>query len=264
MSYPGARPEELPVLADPLFTPITDEKPFLAGNVRLIFSMKQVYTLFAVVGGALLVASAAIAVLLRRRGDPLVPGRSYAQVALVSGLIGANFLLCEHYLVLAFFKRLFVYYDSLVFGAIGFLILSGLGSIAITPRIRPWLQGVAALAMLALLAFHLDLPLPFVPERISPTAVLLVFAPVAFVTGSFFPGVFELCARNPLGVFALDAVGAGFGSLAAFFLPIAFGFRSFFIFAALVFIVTTAAVLLFHRGLARKAPEPEPAAAARA
>src|SRR5258705_7726643 len=129
----------------------------------------------------------------------------------------------------------------------GSLALRGRGSFAIPPRTRPWLQGLAAVAMLVLLAVHPDLPLPLAQGSFSPTVVLLVFAPVAFVTGSFFPGVFDLCARNPLGVFALDAVGAAFGSLAAFFLPIVFGFRSFFIVAAAVVLLTTAAVLLFHR-----------------
>jgi hypothetical protein len=256
---PEVEPQELPVLEDPLFTPITDDKPFLAGNVRLIFSMEQVYTLFAAVGGVLLAASAAVGLLLRRRGDPRIPGRSYLQVALLSALIGANFLLAEHYLVLAFFKRLFVFYDSLVLGAVAFLILSGLGSILIRPRFRGWLLALAGLSLGLLLAFHLELPARWgLQLTLGPTGVLLLFAPVAFVTGSFFPAVFDLAAANPLGVFAMDAVGAAFGSLAAFFLPIGFGFQAFFAFAAAVFLATLVAFALFVRRL-RAAAAPPPA-----
>ncbi len=248
LSNPEMEVKELPVPYDPLFTPITDEKPFLAGNVRHILSTAQVFTLFASLASVLAVASLAVIFLLWRRGDSGIPGRSTAGLFLVCGLIGANFLLAEHYLVLALFKKIFVFYDSLVLGAVGFLVLSGLGSILITPRWRLPLQFVAAAAMLALLCLHLEILPESASESIGAGGMLVLFVPVAFVTGSFFPGIFELAAKNPLGVFALDAIGAGFGSLASFFLPIAFGFRAFFIFAAAVFVATIAAYALFVRG----------------
>ncbi len=248
LAKPEVEASELSVLYDPFFTPITDEKPFLAGNVRHILTMGQVYTLFASLAAVLAVASLALVLLLRRRGDPGIPGRSTAALFLVCGLIGANFLLAEHYLVLALFKKIFVFYDALVLGAVGFLILSGLGSMLITPRWRLPLQLVAAAAMLLLLCLHVEALPASVSARIGAGGTLALFVPVAFVTGSFFPGIFELAAKNPLGVFALDAVGAAFGSLASFFLPIAFGFRAFFICAALVFVATIAAYALFVRG----------------
>jgi hypothetical protein len=211
--------------------------------------MDMVIQLFATLGGVLVLASAVVAFSLRRKGDPGIAGRSFFQVAVVSVLIGANFLLAEHYLVLALFKRLFVFYDSLILGAIGFLLLTGLGSILIAPRWRLPLQALGALCMAALLAFHFDLPARLgIGLHLDATQALLLFAPAAFVTGSFFPGVFEMAARNPLAVFAMDAVGAAFGSLAAFFVPIALGFRAFFIASAGVFLVTVVACALFQRG----------------
>jgi hypothetical protein len=74
-------------------------------------------------------------------------------------------------------------------------------------------------------------------------------APVALATGSFFPALFDQSARNPLGVFALDAIGAGLGSIVSTFIPILFGFGPFFVLAGLLFLVTAAANLAFHRGL---------------
>jgi hypothetical protein len=252
--YPEAFPAELPVLMDPLFTPIPDEKPFLAGNVRHILSTEQVYALFAAMGVTLLFAAAAVTASLRRRGNPGIPGRSYAKVAGLSALIGANFLLAEHYLVLALFRKLFVYHDSLMLGAIAFLVLSGMGSLLVAGRLRVALQALGAASLLALLAFQCR------PAGIGwdPGApwVFALFAPAALITGSFFPAIFDLAARNPLGVFALDAVGAAFGSLAAFLIPILFGFQTFFVVAAVVMVATVISSALFHHRLPGK-PEPQ-------
>ena len=134
---------------------------------------------------------------------------------------GANFLVIEHYLILALFQKLYVYRDALVLGAISFLIISGLGSTFITPRLRPVFQFAGGLFILLLLIFH---------ENLSPWQSLALLAPVAFVTGSFFPALFEAAAENPLGVFAADSIGAAIGSMASFFIPIVFGFSWFFAF----------------------------------
>ncbi len=236
----NTRVQELVVVADPEFRPITDEQPFLAGNVRHIFSMEQLYSLFAIACGTLLVIGALLAWGLRRSGDPRIAGRSYAQVAVLSFLIGANFVLFEHYLILALFKKLYVFHDALVLGAISFLVVSGLGSVVIAPRLRVPLQ---------LLACALVVGIHFAQESLSPTAMIVLVSPVAFVTGSFFPALFERSARNPLAVFAFDAIGAGLGSTCSFFLPIAFGFRHFFAVAGLVFLVTAFSTWRFFRGL---------------
>jgi hypothetical protein len=68
-----------------------------------------------------------------------------------------------------------------------------------------------------------------------------------FVTGSFFPALFEAAAHNPLTVFAMDAVGAALGSLTAFFIPIALGFSYFFPTTCALFMVTDLATYLFFR-----------------
>jgi hypothetical protein len=232
---------------EPGFKPITDEQPFLAGNVRHILSLKQVAALFGSVASVLAVAGIAIALALRRSGDPRIPGRSYRQVAGLSFLIGANFILIEHHVILALFQKTYVFHDALVLGAISFLVITGLGSAVAGGRSRGWIQGTAIIALVLALVLQ-----PVVPA----IAVLALLAPVAFATGTFFPALFELAARNPLAVFALDAIGAAAGSMAAFFIPIAFGFKAYFPFAAAVFLATCLLTRAFTRGLV---PEPEPA-----
>jgi spermidine synthase len=234
------------VQSDPHFKPITDDQPFLAGNVRHIFSMEQVYQLFAIVGSILGVAGVSILLVLRKSGDPRIPGRSYWQVAALSALIGANFILFEHYVILALFQKVYMFQDALLLGAISFLVISGLGSVLIGPRARVWLQAAAIL---------LTLPLVFFERDLSAGMIVALVAPVAFVTGSFFPALFDLAARNPLAVFAMDAVGAALGSMASFFIPIAFGFSVFFPVAAAVFFVTCLATWRFTRGLESETAE---------
>jgi len=220
------------------FRPISDDQPFLAGNMQHIFSTQQVGKLFALVGGLLVVFAGFLYLLLKKRGDPKIPGKTFPQVILISLFVGANFLVIEHYLILALFKKLYIYRDALVLGAISFLIISGLGSTFITPRLRPLLQFVGGLFILVLLFTHASL---------SPWANLALLAPVAFVTGSFFPALFEAAADNPLGVFAADSIGAAIGSLASFFIPIVFGFSWFFAFATVIFWATAIATYLFFR-----------------
>lgn len=233
-------PRALDVDPDPQFTPITDDRPFLAGNVRHILSVEQVFQLFAIGGGTLAVAGLAFLFGLSRVGNPQIPRRSYWSVAGLTLLIGANFLVMEHYLVLALFKRTFMYYDSLMMGAISFLILSGLGSLIASPRLRSMFTVLAVISTIVLMA---------VPSMLSPLAVVALVAPVAVVTGMFFPILFELAHHRPLAVFALDAIGAGIGTLLATFIPITFGFQVFFLLAGALFLLTAVMNWLFHRGL---------------
>jgi hypothetical protein len=220
------------------FRPISDDQPFLAGNVQHIFSMQQVGKLFLLVAGLMTGFALLLLLLVRKKGSSGVPGKSFLQVVLVSLFVGANFLVIEHYLILALFKKLYVYRDALVLGAISFLIISGLGSSLITPRLRPVFQFAGGLFILLLLIFH---------ENLSPWESLALLAPVAFVTGSFFPALFEAAAENPLGVFAADSIGAAIGSMASFFIPIVFGFSWFFAFATVMFWATAIATFLFFR-----------------
>jgi hypothetical protein len=223
------------------FRPISDNQPFLAGNVQHIFSLKQVGKLFALTGGLLAIFAGLLFLILRKKGDPRIPGKSFPQVVLISLFVGANFLVIEHYLILALFRKLYVYHDALVLGAISFLIISGLGSTFITSRRRPVFQLVGGVFILVLLLSQASLP---------PWANIALLAPVAFVTGSFFPALFEAAADNPLGVFAGDAIGAAIGSMASFFIPIVFGFTWFFAFATAMFWATAVATYLFFRTLA--------------
>ena len=230
------------VLDDPDYRPITDDQPFLAGNVAHIFSLAQVSKLFCLVAGVLVLLGLCIFFVLRKAGDPHIPGRSYWQVAGLSLLIGANFLVFEHFVILALFKKQYVFPDALVLGAVCFLILSGLGSILIRPR---WFS-VACGSGIVLFAL-----LVFFQSWLTPLALLGVAAPIAMITGSFFPALFELSHDNPLAVFALDAIGAGLGSMLAFFLPIAFGFSAFFPVAGGIFLLTCCASWLFFRPLTK-------------
>jgi hypothetical protein len=222
------------------FKPIRDNQPFLAGNVQHIFSLQQVGILFALIGGLLIGLGVLSLSLLRTRGNPNISGRSFSQVVLISLFVGANFLVIEHYLILALFQSLYVYRDALVLGAISFLIVTGLGSTFITARLRPLLQFTGGLFILLLLLFH---------DSLSPWANIALLAPVALVTGSFFPALFEAAAENPLAVFAADSIGAAIGSMASFFIPIVFGFSWFFVFATVMFWVTALGTFLFFRNL---------------
>ena len=77
--------------------------------------------------------------------------------------------------------------------------------------------------------------------------IILLLAPVAFVTGSFFPALFEAAADNPLGVFAADSIGAAIGSMTSFFIPIVLGFNWFFVIATVMFWVTVVTMYAFFR-----------------
>jgi hypothetical protein len=219
----------VPVVLDPAFRPITDAQPFLAGNVQNILSMRQVYQLFGVVAMFLVICGTAVLWKLKQISHTPIPGRSFAQVVLFGALIGANFLVVEHLAILVLFKRLYLFHDAVVLGAIGFLVVSSLGSILITPRLQLVLQVLSSVCVILVWIFSASL---------GPTVALLLLLPAAFVTGSFFPALFDAAAENPLAVFAADAVGAAAGSLTAFFLPIAFGFSALHGLAALLFLAT--------------------------
>ena len=238
--FQALRPRSYPVADDPDFVPITDQKPFLAGNVRYILSMSQVYQLFAMAGGALGIAGVAIWWALRHRGNPRIPARSFSAVAGLALLIGANFLMVEHTLVLILFRRLYVYDDVLGLGAIGFLTLSGLGSLLAARRLRPAFLIAAVPAMAVFLG---------TVERQSVLGLVLTFVPVGLATGMFFPALFDLAAENPLAVFAFDALGAGLGALAATFIPIAWGIDTFVTVSGAVFLLTVTVDAWFHHHL---------------
>jgi len=227
---------EIEVNDDPLFEPITDARPFLAGNIRNIFSLREIYLLFGMAAGLLVVIGVLLFVGLRKIGDPHVPGRSYGHVAALALLIGANFLVIEHFAVLVLFSRVYVYHQALVLGVIGFLVLTGLGSILIR-RARGVLLVIAVLIMVGLSLFA---------DNLTMAGNVLCLIPVVLVTGSLFPTLFEMASRNPLLVFAMDAVGSAAGAMLAYFIPVAFGFPSFFITTAVIFVATVLLTWRFY------------------
>lgn len=222
------------------FKPITDNQPFLAGNVQHIFSIDQVGRLFLLVAGILILFASVLILFIARKGKSFITGRTFNQTLWISVLVGANFLIMEHYLILALFKKMYVYHDALVLGAISFLIVSGLGSTLITAKHRPAFQFVGGVFILILL---------FSQDYLSPAANILLLAPIAFVTGSFFPALFEAASKKPLVVFAADAIGSAVGMMVAFFVPIIFGFSLYFIVGTVVFLSTAIGTYLFFKEL---------------
>jgi hypothetical protein len=242
-AVPGALaywPSLYEVSVDPDFVPIPDDRPYLAGNVRYILSMRQVHILFALAGGVMAAVGGAVWLTLRRRGDPQIPGRSFTAVGILAVLIGANFLLIEHSLVLALFRRMFVYDDALALAVVSFLCFTGLGSLCGSLVSRRWLLSFAVVGFCVVVLKGDRIPLPL---------VLLLLAPAALASGTFFPALFDWANPNPLAVFALDSIGAGLGAVLATFAPILFGFQALFAVAGAVFGLTAAADVLFHRGV---------------
>ena len=225
---------------DDAFKPITDNQPFLAGNVQHIFSVEQVGKLFLLVAGLLILFAGLLIFSMARKGKSYIPNRSFSQTLWISVLVGANFLVMEHYLILALFKKIYVYHDALVLGAISFLVISGLGSTLITTKYRPVFQLAGSVFILILLFSH---------NSLSPLANVLLLAPVAFVTGSFFPALFEAAAEKPRVVFAADAIGSAIGMMLSFFVPIVFGFNWFFVIGTAVFLITVMGTYLFFKDL---------------
>src|SRR5262249_38124393 len=119
----------------------------------------------------------------------------------------------------------------------------GLGSLIAARRLRPIALAAAAVAMVLFLAGVARLP----------TAGVLATVPIAFATGMFFPAIFDRAAGNPVVVFALDAVGSGWGALLSAFIPILWGIDAFLYVSGVVFLVTVAADAWFHGPLGRSA-----------
>lgn len=246
--YRSAIPRSFDVDEDPKFRPITDDRPFLAGNVSQILSIHQVNILYSLAGITLFTAIMAVWFSQCRGRESPIARRSMRTTALLAFLIGANFLMIEHALVLDLFRRHYVFDDSLAWGAVVFLLFSGIGSLIESKF------ALRAITIAALIATLITLAMP---DRLSTVAVVLLYAPAAAATGSFFPALFDRASKNPLSVFAFDAVGAAAGAMISSYIPIVFGFRAAGTISAAVFAITIVANRRFHRGLDAEA---EPAA----
>ena len=239
--FQAVRPRSYPVDDDPHFVPITDQKPFLAGNVRYILSMTQVVQLFGLAGGVLGLAGAAVWWGLRRRDDPRIEGRPFSAVASLALLIGANFLMMEHTLVLILFRRLYVYDDALGMGAIGFLTLSGLGSLVAVRRLRPAFAIAAIISMGFFLVHAERLSLSGSPPRHQRPSH---WSPATSSRRRVRPGGTQTRGRLRPG-----CRGGWLGALLATFIPIAWGIDTFILVSGAVFLLTVLADACFHRHL---------------
>ena len=229
-------PADYQVSADSQFQPVSDDQPYLGGNLSHIFSKEQIYKLYGFGAAVLMILGLVVYLLMRRRGDPQIPFRSYNSLALLAFLLGANFLLVEHHLVLLLFKYHYVFHDALMQAAVIYLILTGVGSMLGNAK---WRQ----------LIIWMSIPCYLILSIWSSLDIWLSIAliiPVAVASGTFFPRLFEKAANNPLGVFALDAMGAGLGSLLAAAVPILFGFQNYGYLALLVFAITIIVDQRFH------------------
>ena len=224
------------------FSPITDDQPYLAGNISNILSVSDVKTLFYLTAvGLLLVVGTIYYLILSQQGSA---GHRNYSVQLMAFLLGANFLMLEHICVLEIFRQRYIYYDALMIGVVLYLTLTGIGSLMVSSR---WTRLLIMLSWVGPILWLVWMNLT--GTGVIFTALLLA----TLVTGCMFPMLFEANPRDRLHIFALDAIGAAAGAMVAFFVPILFGMTAFRIFALAAYLVTT----LYFLGLKVKSSNSE-------
>lgn len=214
------------------FSPVTDDRPYLAGNIRNVLTPEDVQFLFYLLSVALVIVSGGIYWMFL--GTPNNFGQTSLRVQLLAFMLGANFLMLEHLCVLEIFRHRYVYYDAVLLGVTVFLTVTGIGSLLVRNRWLTFGTGLAALAAIAWIT-GLQRSLPILPVGILAVQIL--------VTGAMFPTLFERHESWRLHIFTMDAIGAAFGALFAFFIPIMFGFTVFQSLAMSVFLATVALML---------------------
>ncbi|UCD57200.1 MAG: hypothetical protein JSV16_15535 [Candidatus Hydrogenedentota bacterium] len=225
------------------YEPIVDDKPF-----SISAYVNQIRPGTLEIFGALLfvlvflIGAAAVRFLKKQTGERF-PAHEFHRVCLLAVLVGANFMILENFVIFKLYRYLAIPLDAIFLGTVGFLMITGLGSVSASqiPRI-PLITVGAALCGVSLLA----------GPRLSTPATLLVFLPLVGMTGSFFPSIFIGTRERLLSIFVMDAIGALVGGLISFFVPIFFGFNLFFFLTPLVFLLCSSMVLF---------ASPEPAAA---
>ena len=216
------------------FQPITDDRPYLGGNISKILSSEQIKLMFLILSMVVGICGV-IAMLVmhhRMRSSPC-PTNPFGFL-LVGLLIGANFMLLEHFCVTQLFQHLYAYYDSLLIGMVAFLTLTGLGSFLFP---RSWL--------IPLIGVSLLLSVGWFYEPASGMRALLLLIPLAMVAGTFFPVVFDQVPSGRLELFVMDALGAAMGALLSFFIPMLYGFRVFGIIVFVVLLLTMGGMFWF-------------------
>lgn len=238
--FPGMQPVSQQRLHLTDYRAITDDRPFMGGNISQMLSVGDIQWMFKRLAVLLGVVGVVLWVLLYRsmRRHPCPVPR--AVLLALSVLVGANFLLLEHLCVIQLFRHLYAYYDCLVIGIVGFLTLTGIGSLLIPRRLIPAIT-VATLILAAIYGWW--------GSRAWPVAGgITMLVPTVLITGTFFPLIFELIPAGRLQLFSMDAVGAALGTILAFFIPMLFGLQAFTIVAVSMFLITGICmlVLLFY------------------
>ena len=219
------------------YRPITDDRPFMGGNISQMLRVEDIQWMFRSLAIALGVAGVIVWVLLHRsmRDDSCPVPR--AVLFTLGVLLGANFLLLEHLCVIQLFRQLYSYYDALVIAIVAFLTLTGIGSLLIPKRLLPTIT-VVTLVLATIFALW--------GSRAWPVAGgITMLVPAVLITGTFFPVIFEAIPMGRLQLFSMDAVGAALGAILAFFVPMLFGFQVFTIVAMSVFLITGICMLAF-------------------
>lgn len=232
------------------FQEITDNRPYLAGNMSEMIAEKDIIWMFWILTSIISVAGGIVCVMLwnplKRQNAPVHP----AALLLAGILVGANFMLLEHLCVIQLFQYTYQYYNALVISIVAFLTLTGLGSLLIGKRVLPIITVGTVVLMAVWIVMSGDL-------SITPKLALLI--PSLLVTGTFFPLIFEQVPGGRLQLFSMDAVGAAFGAILAFFVPMLFGFEVFTTVAVIVFFVTCAVMLVLMRRFSQaEAPAEQP------
>lgn len=192
----------------------------------------------ALVGLACAAAWIALVRTARRRA---AEARAGTPLLLAMGL-GASFLVVENAVILNLARRLWNMADAVILGSAAFLVCAVIG--AATAHALAGRRGATA-ARLSLLGLGASLIVVSPPESGLVLAGALV---LGVSSGSFFPLLLD--ARGPgltPYVYAADGLGALFGTLVVFFVPLLFGIGVLSVVAAATCAVVGGGVVLSAR-----------------
>jgi len=200
--------------------PITDDNPYSV-SIFASFSIREIIEIILaymiVVGLPLLFL---FMILIKKSYNYLtLPRRSVKSIPQFINaclLVGCNFMLLENFVIFQLYQVLSVPLDAVFVGTLFFLCCAFLGN-ALIPRRQTSLLTI-------LIVLSLGIVVVSVWFR-HPLAAVLAASPLYFLTGRFFPAVFQGPPHQLAAVFILDLVGTILGGGIALFLPIISGFR---------------------------------------
>ena len=217
------------------FSPVTDDRPYLGGNIRSVLSPENVRSLFYLIAVSLAIVVGLVWWFLPTGTAGSAPAPT---VQGLSVLLGMNFILLEHLVVLEIFRTSYIYADALMLGMVLFLTVTAIGSAVLPQRV------IKPAIYLSWIGPAIWLATPTLSGTWIAMAALLV---ATLVTGNLFPTLFEKNPSSRLHIFALDAFGAAIGAMIAFFVPILFGLTELRSVALAVYLITSIAMLLSRR-----------------